>query len=643
MRYAGGLVRHLGLQMYAGVVPAVAELVANAWDADATRVDIELPLDEPLADEAEIIVRDNGSGMTFEEVNDAYLVLGRDRRASTGTEYTANGRHVMGRKGIGKLAGFGIAKVVGVETVKDGHLTSFEMDYEAIVRGAGEELVEPYEPRLIADEDAEGREDGTAVRLTRLQTQRAINGDSFRRSMARRFAIFGDQFRVYVNGEELERQELQWQFRFPEQGWNDAEVEGLGPIKWWVGFTETPIPHEDARGLTVLARGKLVQAPFFFDLSGGAFGQHGMQYMAGEVTADGLDQERDLVATNRAAVMWEDPRAQPLLKWGESLVRDLLRRWAEGRQAENEERVRRLVPVLATLDRLPDRARSELSRAVKALASVDTIDEERLKELAEFMVKAYDNEHFMILVRELNEADDDVGEQLARVIAEWDVQEAVNLAWIVRGRIQIIERFKQMIDEGRPEKPDMQEFVKDHPWLLDPSWDVLRHETSLDRIIAEELGLEGETDEEGRRRLDFFTLADAGQAKVVELKRPGQALTKGDIRQTEDYVVALRNHYESITDPAEKRRVHGVLIGSELKAEDRDYFDSARQSGVVVTRTWSGLLESAERLHRDYLEVVRQRAPADDPRIEGIDDLGEEAGEQADGDRSAGAESSAGE
>lgn len=618
MRYAGGLVRHLGLQMYAGVVPAVAELVANCWDGDASRVDIEIPLDEPLTDDAEIHVSDDGAGMAFDEVNDAYLVLGRDRRAATGTDYTPGGRRVMGRKGIGKLAGFGIAKLVRVDTSKDGHRTAFEMDYDQIVQGSDGQMVEPYEPTILADADAPDASPGTTVSLARLQTQRAINGDAFRRSMARRFAVFGDQFQVFVNSEPLERREEDWQFRFPDEGWNEVEVDGLGAVRWWVGFTEAPIPHDDARGITVLARGKLVQAPFFFDLSGGAFGQHGMQYMSGEVVADGLDDERDLIATNRAGILWEDQRAQPLLAWGQQQVRDLLRQWAERRQAENETRVRRMVPVLEKLDRLPERARNELGRAIRALASVETIDEDRLRELAEFIVKAYDNDHFMTLVRELNQSDPNVGEQLARVIAEWDVQEAVSLAWIVRGRLEIIEQFGAMIEDGVPEKPDMQEFVKEHPWLLNPAWDVLRHETSLDRVIVEELGIDPDT-EDGARRLDFFTLADAALAVVVELKRPGITLNRDHIRQAEDYVVALRNHYEQITDADQKRQVKGVLVGTKVKGADRGYFDNARASDIV-THTWRGLLEQAERLHRDYLEIVRARAPEDDPRLEGIED-----------------------
>ncbi len=621
MRYAGGLVRHLGLQMYAGVVPAVAELIANAWDADATEVIIQVPLGVPLDDGSEIRVRDNGNGMSWDEVEDAYLVLGRDRRQASGL-YSPGGRRVLGRKGIGKLAGFGIAHLMQVYTVKEGHLTAFEMDYDEIIRQAGADLVRDYEPRIIADRPVEPEDavqEGTLVLLRRLQPERAISEEVFFRGMQRRFSIFGEQFRVWVNDEPLLSEDMEWQFRFPETGWADAEVDGVGPVKWWAGFTESPIPYDEARGIAVLAHGKLVQRPFFFELSGGTQGQHGMQYLTGEVVADGLDEERDLIATDRAGILWEDPRAAPLLRWGQDLVRKLLRDWSDARAEENEKRIAARIPSLVRLDRLPERLRGELQRAVRALASVDTIDQARLNELVDFLVRAYDNEHFMTLVRELNAADPEVGEQLARLFEEWDVQEAVNLAWIVRGRIEIIRQFETMIREQVPEKPDMQEFVKIHPWLLDPGWDPLRHERSLDKLIAEDIGVDLDT-EEGRRRVDFFTLADAGLAVVVEVKRPGIPLDRTHIRQLEDYVNVLRRSYDQVTDETQKKRVEGRLIGSELRAEDREYFDNAA-SNNIKTRTWAGLLEAAERLHRDYLEVVRDRAPAEDPRIEGLDDL----------------------
>src|SRR5438094_454348 len=89
LTFAGNIVKHLGVQMYAGrPVPAIAELISNSWDADAKIVDIALPLDEawdPTRQDQAIVVSDNGNGMTWEMVRDAYLDVGRDRREAEQT------------------------------------------------------------------------------------------------------------------------------------------------------------------------------------------------------------------------------------------------------------------------------------------------------------------------------------------------------------------------------------------------------------------------------------------------------------------------------------------------------------------------------------------------------------------------------
>lgn len=114
MTVAGQLFNHLGLQMYSGAVPAISELISNAYDAMAKNVWITLPIGRPMKQTDEIIVKDDGQGMSYEECNSLYLSVGRNRRTNA-SEWTKpyNGlkpRKVQGRKGIGKLAGFGICK-----------------------------------------------------------------------------------------------------------------------------------------------------------------------------------------------------------------------------------------------------------------------------------------------------------------------------------------------------------------------------------------------------------------------------------------------------------------------------------------------------------------------------------------------------
>jgi HSP90 family molecular chaperone len=121
LTFAGNIVKHLGVQMYAGrPVPAIAELISNAWDADARQVDVRLPLEEawsPDNMDQVIEVSDNGNGMNWDMVRDSYLDVGRDRREAEKTDHSLGGRPLQGRKGVGKLAGFGVADVMEVQTV----------------------------------------------------------------------------------------------------------------------------------------------------------------------------------------------------------------------------------------------------------------------------------------------------------------------------------------------------------------------------------------------------------------------------------------------------------------------------------------------------------------------------------------------
>src|ERR1035438_2271147 len=129
MKFAGRFIELLGQQMYGGPVPAVAELIANSWDADALSVQVRVP-DDPTAPGAEIVVQDTGRGMTFDDLNEFYLTIGYERRCRG--EKTEGGRDVMGRKGIGKLAGFGIAEDIVVRAVRDGHAVEILLNYADI-------------------------------------------------------------------------------------------------------------------------------------------------------------------------------------------------------------------------------------------------------------------------------------------------------------------------------------------------------------------------------------------------------------------------------------------------------------------------------------------------------------------------------
>ena len=124
----------------------------------------------------------------------------------------------------------------------------------------------------------------------------------------------------------------------------------------------------------------------------------------------------------------------------------------------------------------------------------------------EFTYNALTNRTFLEAIRSLNAASTSDVAQLSEILSEWDILEAVSTAHLVKGRVEIIRKFKQMIRDKVPEKPDMQDYLKEHPWLIDPKWTMLSHEQALDTMIVEKYCLQPSRTSEGSRRLDFFCL-----------------------------------------------------------------------------------------------------------------------------------------
>lgn len=630
MKFAGRFIELLGEQMYGGPVPAVAELIANAWDADSASVDVRVP-EDPKAEGAEIIVKDTGHGMTFDELNTFYLTVGYERRLKG--QKTDRGRDVMGRKGIGKLAGFGIAEDIIVRAVKDKHAVEIVMNYAAL-RAKPPSVEFEFDPSYDGPTD---EPNGVTVTFRRLKLRRRIGIDAFRRSMARRFALRTDQMKIVVNGEELKKDALDLEFRDPPDGWKDETIPTVGDVRYWYGFLKQPISDPELRGFSVFARGRVAQTtPFFFNLSGGIHGQVGLEYLTGQLQADFLDDVEDCIATDRQSVNWQFERAKGLEQWGQEKVKEACRDWKRRRKQEKQDTFRHDYSVFnERIEGLPPQEKEDVFNALDRIADLENVSNEDFHVIANSLLEGVERESVKRVIRRINETSEDALDELIAAIKEWEIISAVSTAEVVAGRIEIIQKFKKHIDERLPEKAgkgrlDMQTFVRDYPWLLGHEYERLtaadfHQEHGVDKWIEEELR---EVDEEQQfkredqredRRFDLLCIKDDARIIILELMRPGVPADYDHVMRLYRYVTRIRAsiNEKDTRQQFRNKSVRGLLIADDL-AKDAALSDTLNNlSAVLDAVTWRGLFDNVAARYKEFLDLLKLKAP-DDPRIKGL-------------------------
>ena len=624
LRFVGALVEQLGAQLYPSATATVAELISNAWDADARNVWVEIPLGETWSEESEITVLDDGHGMTRSEAQDRYLRVGRKRRAE-GHATTPGGRLVHGRKGIGKLAAFGTARKLECWTVRDGQSLSFELDYDEIVESdIGTDYVVEEQPRLDKLTDPEGNplDQGTQIRLTHLRIKRATPKDQFMTSMSRRFALDKAQMKVIINGDDLELFDLDFEFRFPKDGtpngvqtasdnagWCIETLPDGNELKWWIGFTPKPVA-EALRGISVLSRGKMVQRPFLFGRSGGVRGQLGQQYIVGEVIADWIDTKEDLIQTNRDQLQLEEETLQGLLRWGRKRLDWALSQWADRRRDKAVETLE--TPEIQDLiQRFTETEQANLIQIAKRVAQFEGADASTVRDFMGELVNCVDDKAVKELMDRVREEDDVFQTKFWGLVREFSLIDARRTLSLVRARLHTIERLENAVVTGAREVPDIHGIIKDFPWLIDPRWSLLGDEVDLRDIRKK---WETEVDAKTGQRLDFlFAMqpkapAPVDEILVVEIKRSRRSdgtvyrANEDHVNRFHGYVLTIDNHYRQETRPP---RVTGLMIAdgyTEQANMVRTSLESADRVSLMFS-TWKSIIDNTKRLHTGWLQV----------------------------------------
>jgi hypothetical protein len=98
------IIKIIGQELISNDVIALVELIKNSFDADAQNID--LTLNNIFSNDGEIIIKDDGSGMTYEKIINVWLEPATpDKKSKNNNTFSkCFQRRLLGEKGIGRFA-----------------------------------------------------------------------------------------------------------------------------------------------------------------------------------------------------------------------------------------------------------------------------------------------------------------------------------------------------------------------------------------------------------------------------------------------------------------------------------------------------------------------------------------------------------
>lgn len=640
----------LGVKLYDKASAVVAELIANSYDADAENVTVRVPLSVQLAtrsastvtDRGYVIeVEDNGHGMTPQEAIDFYLRVGTDRRQrpTAGTRSRSKNRPVMGRKGIGKLAPFGICRKIevwsagGSKTRKGYEITHFFLNFDNIVADRDEDV-----PLDVGEDDHTwSSTTKTVIRLTHFLAKRVPDAETFLRQLAVRFVFARPDFSIFVEDttqpktKPLKVDALKIPL-LPDTKINLANrpvIDDDGatlPVTGWLGMAKEAYKNEEMMGVRIYARGKIVGVTRDFNQPAGFTGEFAMRsYLVGQVEAEWLDLDdgEDLIRTDRQDILWDSEYGQLLRKWGAELIKEIARISREPRRV----RVRDMFMDRSNIERRAKerfgdkdvaRVAVDLAKTLGGFAAEDELaDDAYVDDLTEIILSVAPHKALMEAFHEFtNKATqgESTLQELVEIFDKTQVAELASYAQIAAERIRVIEELQRIVDASL-EETHFQELLSKAPWLIEPSWTVITKNQTLKSFktafeafwkrkyksdVKLAIGYED-------KRPDFTLVSIDGLLHIVEIKRAGHRFDDADFTRLLTYVEAFEEFFDANAGIRANFprgwRIDLIADGEKIKdMSKRRAFKEVKDKQVFRT-PWLDLIDKAKKVHEQFLDV----------------------------------------
>lgn len=177
----------LGPNLYTNIYYVLAELIANAYDADANNVYI-------ISNKDDIRVEDDGHGMSYEkgDIKKFLNVAGVSRSSESDSLSLSGARRKMGRKGVGKLAALSVSESVDIMTIGDNEKSGFVLARRPL---EGNKL-QPIDENDIKFDYV--TEHGTAIVMKNPQYRLHKTLAAVKRNLLKIFPLVDTSFKIHI-------------------------------------------------------------------------------------------------------------------------------------------------------------------------------------------------------------------------------------------------------------------------------------------------------------------------------------------------------------------------------------------------------------------------------------------------------------
>jgi len=554
-------------QEYPSSERALKELVDNAWDADAEQVTILLP--KPLSGDP-LIIQDDGTGMTEEELRRHYLSIATDRRSRRGERTVGKNRLVKGRKGIGKFAGLMAAAAMTLETRVRGRLCRITL------RLADLSQVEDIEQLNIGlhSEPCGPELHGTTITLNDLHQGLAYPDANRLRQIVLQDYGRQDDFAITIDGKRLDVDDVSGSYSEQEE-----ELPSAGKVKLRFSISDGKSGLRQP-GITLRVDGKAVGRPGFFGLDQrDDFPSKLLRKLYGEIEADGL---RDHITAGWDAAV----ENSELLREVEGYVQPILREAYEQQYRREiqlaQARLQRAI--LTRLSALPEHKRVFADRAIKKILDKYYGEpESKVEPVVNVLLEAMERSDYRILLEHIAEATPGDVAGVAERLDEFGLAEMAFLAQQATARQVFLDQLDALARDAATTEAIVHKALERNLWVFGPEYSLFSSNSTLRRQVEDVLG-KTYTGDKADRRPDLLLNENlGGQYLLIEFKRPSHALNHDDYVQAIGYRHELAKYLGS--------PIQVLLVGGSRSSD----FPTANLEPHVEARIFGQVISTARR------------------------------------------------